>query len=100
MPSKEVVPKYTLVQHSAFVDRGDTRFKRAVETRMIRNPDFIVAILKVGGRVYDNYLNARQEELTTNYPPHVRGMIPSVDGKFEPKIKIDNAPVYIPEKKS
>jgi hypothetical protein len=85
-------PKYTLVKHSAASTHPS--FKRAVELRSITAKQ-AEAVVKAGGLIFNSYAEAQDAEMEKNYPPSVKGLIPSVAGSFS-SIKVDGYPVYVP----
>lgn len=87
--------RYTLVQHSAWTNKGDLMFKRGVELRSV-TPTQAVKVEKQGGVVYPDYTSAEEAEMAENYPPEVEGLAPAVRGDFSEYVHIDGSPLYIP----
>ena len=95
--AKSITTKYTLVQHSGWTEGRNAAFKQAVEEASVTLGEAL-KVEKAGGVVYDTYTEAYDAAYATNYPPEVKGLHPRAKGRFHPKIVIDYAPLFIPEK--
>lgn len=89
------MPKYTLVQHSAFGYKRDMRFRAAVEEAAV-SPAEAQKIEKAGGLLFDNYTDAYDAAYKTNYPENSNGMIPKAPGKFHSRLGVRGLLVYLP----
>lgn len=90
---------WTLVQHSAFVVTGNPQFQFAVQEALVNTEAERRRVIESGGLIYEGgagaYGDASERAYAENYPPHLHGFIPHVEGKFSKK-KIDGSPIYIP----
>ena len=85
---------YTLVRHSAYVGRQDPAFKRAVEEWAIDGANAMKAVVAAGGRIFNDYAEARKQAFCFNYPEADRGLIPQAGGTF--RGAVDGMPIFVP----
>lgn len=94
--SRRAPSKWTLVQHSGYGFGGDTQFIRAVEIASIETKKEIDTIEKLGGLIFDSYIDADEAEYAENYPdPNDQSIIPNCRGTFA-RAKISGLKIYIP----
>lgn len=89
--------KWTIVQHSGAGYGGKEGFAHAVEERTIDNKRDENMVLKAGGLIFEDYMEAVEFEEKANGitdPDHV-GIYPKAKGTFSDK-EIDGLKIYIP----
>jgi hypothetical protein len=87
--------KWTIVQHSGYGYKGNPQFKQAVETRKLDTVGQVRLVERVGGVVFDSYLEAESFAERANYPADYTGIVPDARGTFS-KLMIDNLRIYKP----
>jgi hypothetical protein len=85
---------YAIVQHSGYAWGEDPTFAKAVEQIGVSTKQ-AEAVVALGGRVFDNYMDADRFAEAENYPPTVFGLIPAAPGTFT-DAKVNDLPVYKP----
>jgi hypothetical protein len=88
--------RYTVVQHSAFIGRGDEQFIRGLESAAIRTLKDESRIAEAGGLVFDLYTSAEAYVESEPYPRGYGGMIPQAPGSFTDRVLINGLPIYVP----
>lgn len=86
--------KWTLVQHSGYGYGGNAGFKYGLETREINNVTDLRKVMKAGGVVFDNYMDAGRAEEELPYKNN-SSLYPKVHGTFSDEM-IDGLRIYIP----
>lgn len=86
---------YAIVQHSAFGYKGDSVFQQALESRSVVSRSQIAEIRKVGGLMFDTYMEAEDFCDDAMYPETLNDLIPQAKGTFA-AYQIDGLAVYIP----
>ena len=90
---------YTIVQHSAFVANGDTQFEGALETRSVANRKQEDYILRLGGLVFPDWVEADNYAMREQYREVPEpGLIAKAPGTFS-NYKVDGCPLYLPREK-
>lgn len=97
--TKLTSPKWTIVQHSAYVRKGDGTFATGIEARQISTTDEVGRIIDAGGLVFDTWAAADDFENKEPYPEGYTGIIPRVPGTFHPTLRLDGMPIYLPHRK-
>jgi hypothetical protein len=89
--------KWTIVQHSAAGYGGNLAFALGVEERGIESQADENMILKAGGVVFDDYLDAVKFEEKVNgiTDPEHDSLYPNAKGTFSDKL-YDGLKIYIP----
>jgi hypothetical protein len=86
---------WTLVRHSAWAFGGNPQFLRAVEVTAVTEGEAEI-VRSVNGFLFDDYKEASDREMFENYPEHVEGLIPQVEGYFH-KARLEGSEIYIPK---
>jgi hypothetical protein len=87
---------YTLVQHSAYVGKGDPQFRRGVHQVPIHGQKELAKVREAGGLVFDSWDEAEDAADRESYPEGAGWLIPRAAGSFSTKVKVDGLPLYIP----
>lgn len=88
--------KYTLVQHSGAGYAGKPGFEHAVEERHLTTDAQVAQIQKLGGLLFDSYMDASDRAEAENYPDVSTSLLPRARGTFS-KYMVDGLRVYIPK---
>jgi hypothetical protein len=89
--------KFTLVQHSGFGYGGKEGFAHGVEERTIDNKRDEEKVIKAGGLIFEDYMEAVEFEEKVNgiSDPASTSLYPQAKGTFSDK-EIDGLKIYIP----
>lgn len=87
---------HVIVQHSGWAYGDKSSMRRGVETREVTNKTKINQIVKLGGVVFDDYIEAENYCMRVQYPPGTVGLYPAVRGRFHRTAHIDGLRIYIP----
>lgn len=89
-------PKWTIVQHSAYGYKGEHQFEKGLESREVRSREAQRAVEKVGGQLFDSYIEAETWAAEEQYPdPSYRGLIPQAPGEFA-ETGVNGLAIYVP----
>lgn len=89
--------KYTLIQHTGYSIGGNPQFMAAVECAWVSGSVLLRKIQEKGGVIFDSYHAASTAEMTANYTPDNKSIIPRVRGTFS-SLRFDGTVyrLYIP----
>ncbi len=88
--------KYAIVQHSGFGYGGNPQFEQGLEVRSVTRKADQTKVEKLGGKLFDNYVQADEYADAEPYPAHYGGLIPKAPGRFA-DFEVDGLRVYLPK---